>query len=196
MDSAWKITERKKAEDALKISELRYRRLFEAAKDGILILDFETGMIVDVNKFLIDWIGYSFEDLLDKHLWDVGIFKDVVASKDAFRELQKKEFIRYENLTLETKSGKKMAVEFVSNVYLVDNKKVIQCNIRDITERKHAEDEVKRHATELKAANEDLVRFNSAMVDRELRMIELKKQVNELCGKMGMEPVYKVGIGK
>lgn len=196
MDSAWKITERKKAEDALKISELRYRRLFEAAKDGILILDFETGMIVDVNKFLIDWIGYSFEDLLDKHLWDVGIFKDVVASKDAFRELQKKEFIRYENLPLETKSGKKMAVEFVSNVYLVDNKKVIQCNIRDITERKHAEDEVKRHATELKAANEDLVRFNSAMVDRELRMIELKKQVNELCGKMGMEPVYKVGIGK
>lgn len=63
-------------------SELRYRRLFETAQDGILLIDFETGMILDANQFLIDLLGYSKLDFLKKHLWDVGIFKDVVASKE------------------------------------------------------------------------------------------------------------------
>jgi len=135
---------KKQAEESFKVSELKYRRLFESAKDGILILDFETGMIVDVNPFLIDLLGYSYDDLLKKHPWDIGPLKDILSSKDAFWELQKNEFIRYEDLPLETKDGKKMLAEFVSNVYLVDRKKVIQCNIRDITGRKQAEENLRK----------------------------------------------------
>jgi formate hydrogenlyase transcriptional activator len=130
------ITNQTEVEEALKNSETRYRRLFESAQDGILILDAETGQITDVNPFLVEMLGYPFADFLGKKLWEIGVFKDIEASKAAFLELQSKEYVRYNDLPLETKSGRPMAVEFVSNVYLVNNHKVIQCNIRDITESK------------------------------------------------------------
>jgi len=117
-------------------SELRYRRLFEAAQDGILILDAKTGMIEDVNPYLINILGYSREEFIKKRLWEVGAFKDIESSKEAFENLQENEFIRYEDLPLRTKGGRLIQVEFVSNVYQAGEEKVIQCNIRDITEHK------------------------------------------------------------
>jgi diguanylate cyclase (GGDEF)-like protein/PAS domain S-box-containing protein len=123
----------------IRTSELRYRRLFEAAQDGILILDAKTGAITDVNPFLIKMLGYSRAEFVEKKLWEVGAFKDIQASQEAFEALQKNEYIRYEDLPLRGKNGRLIQVEFVSNVYLVGGEKVIQCNIRDITERKQAE---------------------------------------------------------
>jgi PAS domain S-box-containing protein/putative nucleotidyltransferase with HDIG domain len=120
-------------------SELRYRRLFESAQDGILILNAGTGAINDVNPYLIDMLGYSREEFVEKKLWEVGAFKDIKASRNSFLALQKKAFIRYENLSLKTKDGRLVQVEFVSNVYLVGDEKVIQCNVRDISARKQAE---------------------------------------------------------
>ena len=134
------VTERKRAEEALQVSETRYRRLFEAARDGILILDAETGQITSVNPFLLELLGRSLEETLGKKLWEIGPFKDIEASKVTFRELQGKDYVRYENLPLETKDGRSIDVEFVSNVYRVDSKIVIQCNIRDITARKRADE--------------------------------------------------------
>jgi two-component system cell cycle sensor histidine kinase/response regulator CckA len=127
------------SEEALKDSEARYRRLFETAQDGILILDAKTGLITDVNPFLVKLLDYSFEEFLGKELWEIGLFKDIEASKSAFRELQAKRYVRYDDMPLETKSGRAINVEFVSNVYGVNNRKVIHCNIRDITKRKRAE---------------------------------------------------------
>jgi diguanylate cyclase (GGDEF)-like protein/PAS domain S-box-containing protein len=124
----------------IKTSELRYRRLFEAAQDGILLLDAETGMITDVNPFLVKLLGYTREEFVEKRLWEVGAFKDIEASQEAFKALQRNEYIRYEDLPLRAKNAKLIDVEFVSNVYLVGSEKVIQCNIRDITERKQAQD--------------------------------------------------------
>ncbi|MBI4998011.1 MAG: PAS domain S-box protein [Rhodocyclales bacterium] len=143
------ITERKAAH----ASEQRYRRLFESAKDGILILDAETGMIVDANPYLADLLGYSLEEFLDKHVWDLGFLKNVVANKDKFVELQQQDYVRYEDLPLETAQGQMLHVEFVSNVYLVGDTRVIQCNIRDITARKRLGDELDAHRHHL----EDLV---------------------------------------
>ena len=134
----------KRAEEALKASETRYRRLFETAQDGILILNAETGQIDDVNPFLKDMLGYTHEEFMGKKLWEIGAFKNTKASKAALEELQHKGYVRYENLPLITKDGREIAVEFVSNVYLVNHHKVIQCNIRDITERKLAEEERER----------------------------------------------------
>jgi diguanylate cyclase (GGDEF)-like protein/PAS domain S-box-containing protein len=133
------ISESIKAAEALEISEMRYRRLFETAKDGIIILNAETGVIDDINPYLEDMLGYSREEMVGKKLWQIGAMKDVKTCKKAFLELQSTEYIRYENLPLETKAGLLIEVEFVSNVYLIDHTKVIQCNIRDITKRRQAE---------------------------------------------------------
>ena len=123
-------------------SEVRYRRLFESARDGILILDAESGKIIDVNPFLINLLGFSKEALIGMEIWEIGFFRDVAANKDKFLELQMQEYVRYENLPLETAGGRRISVEFVSNVYLENNRKIIQCNIRDITERKKRESDL------------------------------------------------------
>ncbi len=128
----------------LSVSEVQYRRLFEAARDGILILDVETGMVVDVNPFLMEMLGFSREQFLGKKIWELGFFRDIAANKTHFLELRKKEYLHYEDVPLETADGRLIEVEFVSHVYLVDQKKVIQCNIRDITERIKAEKDRER----------------------------------------------------
>ncbi len=120
-------------------SEERYRRLFEAAQDGILILDATTGKIVDANPFISKLTGYSINELIDKYIWDLGFIKNILANQDQFLELQKTGYARYETLPIETKSGETLSVEFISNVYLVGDIKVIQCNIRDITNRVYVE---------------------------------------------------------
>ena len=120
---------------SLEASELRYRRLFETAQDGILILDGNTGKIIDVNPFLLDLLDYPFEDMIGRRLWEIGLFKDIAANQAAFETLQRNEYIRYENLPLRSKAGGQIQVEFISNVYFVGEDKVIQCNVRDISGR-------------------------------------------------------------
>jgi PAS domain S-box-containing protein len=132
--------ERKRLKKILTASEVRFRRLFETAQDGILILDADKGRITDANPFLKEMLGYTTEELLGKRLWEIGLFKDIAKSENAFKELLKEGYVRYEDLKLETKDGKPVDVEFISNVYDVDHKKIIQCNIREISERKEAEE--------------------------------------------------------
>ena len=120
-------------------SENRYRRLFESAQDGILILDAGTGAITDVNPYLIKMLGYSRREFVEKKLWEVGAFRDIEASKEGFEALQENEYIRYDDLPLKTKDGRLIPVEFVSNVYRVGGEKVIQCNIRNNSARKQAQ---------------------------------------------------------
>ncbi len=124
----------------MRVNEIRYRRLFEAARDGILLLDPGTRKIVDANPFMSELLSYPHEELLGKELWEIGLLKDEEASRTAFRELQEKHYIRYENLPLQTKRGQRRDVEFVSNIYEEDGRNIIQCNVRDITERKRVED--------------------------------------------------------
>jgi PAS domain S-box-containing protein len=133
------ISERKRAEERLHASEIRYRRLFETAQDGILILDAETGTITDVNPFLSEMLGYTAEEIRGRKIWELGSFRDIIANQTNFLELQQKGYIRYEDLPLESADGRRHHVEFISNVYQVNQRSVIQCNIRDIGERKQAE---------------------------------------------------------
>lgn len=137
------------ARETLRRSESRYRRLFETAQDGILLLNADTSQIEDVNPYLKQMLGYTHEEFLGKKLWDVGLFADITASKDLFRELQAVGYVRYEHLPLKSKTGTIVDVEFVSNSYDCEGVTVIQCNIRNISDRVRAEQE-------LQAVNEKL----------------------------------------
>jgi diguanylate cyclase (GGDEF)-like protein/PAS domain S-box-containing protein len=156
----------------LEESEARYRRLFETAKDGILILDGDTGRITDVNPYLQDMLGYAKEELVGKALWEIGPVEHIAASQEAMRQLQHKEYIRFDDLPLETKGGDNKQVEFVSNVYQVNGWRVIQCNIRDITARKHAEADAQTANNELLALVDEL-----RLRDREM---QLHNRMNDL----------------
>jgi PAS domain S-box-containing protein len=168
-------------------SETRYRRLFETAQDGILLVDAKTGQIFDINPYLEKILGCTYEECVHKKLWDICAFRDIDSSKKAFAKLQREGYIRYEMLPLITKDGKEMSVEFVSNTYKVDGEEVIQCNIRDITNRKHAEDDLVKSRELLE------VRVKERTAD--LREIN-KKLVAEIRGRTEAERELRISEGK
>ncbi len=162
------VTDRKRSEASLKDSELRFRRLFLSAKDGILILDTKLGTIIEANPFMSGLLGYEMDEFLGKELWEIGLFKDKEANQEAYQELRSRGYIRYEHLPLRTKGGHEVDVEFVSNVYMVGARQVAQCNIRDITHRCRMERQAQSQAT----AMADLHRRKDeflAMLSHELR---------------------------
>jgi PAS domain S-box-containing protein len=133
------------AEQSLRASEVRYRRLFESAHDGILILDVATRRITDVNPFMLDLLDYPRDRFIGKELWEIGLFRDKQANQDAMQELHEKGSIRYEDMPLQDRNGRRHPVEIVANIYQEDHHPVIQCNIRDISERKRFEHEREAH---------------------------------------------------
>ena len=174
--------------DALRTSESRYRRLFEAAHDGILLLNAETAQIEDVNPFLIKMLDYSHEEFLGKKLWEVGAFADIVESQKLFLELQANDYIRYEDLPLKTKSGAMVEVEFVSNAYDCEGVRVIQCNIRDISQRKRAEGASLRYLEQLKVALMNTVEVATIISEmRDPYTAKHERRSSLLAGAIGAE---------
>jgi PAS domain S-box-containing protein len=185
-DEADKITAERTAPEDVHVSEVRYRRLFESARDGILILDAASRQITDVNPFMVELMGYSRDEFLGKELWEIGLFKDKDESQAAFRELQETGYIRYENMPLQTKAGKLWHVEFISNVYPENNHQVIQCNIRDITDRKRA-DEAKFLIAAIVESSEDSI----ISIDFERHITTWNKGAERLYGYPAEEALGK-----
>ncbi len=150
------ISERKQAQDRLRVSEIRYRRLFETANDGVILLDPGTCKIIDANPFMTRLLGYERDQLVGKELYEIGLLKDAAASRQMFRNLKKTHEMRYEDLPLKSQRGRNQEVEVVANLYQEDGRPVIQCNIRDITVRKQAE--AAQHRLDALAASSDTLK--------------------------------------
>jgi PAS domain S-box-containing protein len=128
------ITEHKRLEDLLTESEERYRRLFETASDGIVLLEKREGKITHANPATEKMLGYTKKESIGNKLQDIGIF-DVDDFQTIMQNLNKSGIINYYDIPVKTKSGQHIDTD----IYLVDRARLIQCNIRDITDRKRAE---------------------------------------------------------
>jgi PAS domain S-box-containing protein/putative nucleotidyltransferase with HDIG domain len=146
-------------------SELKYKRIFETAQDGIFIIDADTRKIMDVNPYLMEMLGYTKEELIGKELWEVGLFKDIQSNKAVFTELQQKGFVRYADMPLRTKAGNQIDVEFVSNVYQVNHSRVIQCDIRNISEHRKITETIARDREILRKTVDDTIKALSKIAD-------------------------------
>jgi PAS domain S-box-containing protein len=165
------VTRINPAETMLAISETRYRRLFESSKDGILILNADNGLIEDVNPALTGMFGSPKEQFLEKRFWEISQFKEIAADEGIFKDLEKKEYERFDDLQFETADGQKISAELIIHSYSVNHQKVIQCSIRDITAPKKA-------ATNLKEKNEQLeaeIELN-AQINKELLFQNQEKE--------------------
>ncbi len=176
------IADHARAQHDLETSETRYRRLFESAKDGILIVNAATGAIEEANPFVIDLLGVNRDELLQKRLWEIGPLKDTIASQKAFAELQDKGYVRYEDLPLQTADGRQVNVEFVSNVYPVDSTNVVQCNIRDITERAQGARELQESKQLIEAVVENVPLMIFLKEAQDLRFVVFNRAGEELLG--------------
>ena len=150
---------------ALDDLSLRYTRLFEAAQDGILLLDFPEGLIEDANPYILDMMGYTKKELIGKKLWEIGLLADKEKAQQAQLTIVKDGYIRYEDLDLVTKYGRRLASEFICNSYALDGRKVIQCNIRDISARKNAQEALERQESRLVAQMFETVNSLSNVIE-------------------------------
>ncbi len=182
----------------LRASEVRYRRLFETARDGILILGAVSGTIIDANPYIAELMGFSRDELIGKDLWQLGLFKDVAATKAMFAKLQRTGYVRYDDLPLQAKDGHSLDVEFVSNRYHANGDTVIQCNIRDISERKRRLEAILQEASTdsltgvssrrsfVELANKELQRFKRHRHPLSLLMLDVDhfKSINDQYGHL------------
>ncbi|MDX9818829.1 MAG: PAS domain S-box protein [Desulfococcus multivorans] len=156
-DMIWEIAARKRTEADRQKAEQRYRRLFESAGDGILVLNADTGRVLDANPSLLRMVDMSHETIVGKDLGELGPFTRMTLFEDALETLQGKNVFHCEDAALETADGRIVEIEFVGTSYRVDHNRIIQFNIRDITRRKQVEIERERLLSAIEQAGETIV---------------------------------------
>ncbi len=159
------ITERKATENLLAESEERYRRIFETANDGILLLEKRKGNIIQTNLAAEKMLGYSKEECIGKNLQDIGVSVDMSDFPTLMQALDKSGIINYKDVTVKNKSGQYIDTD----IYMVDRARLVQCNIRDVTERKLEEEKLKK--------SEEFARSILQTVDEGFIVIDLEYRV-------------------
>ncbi|HEY7851152.1 MAG TPA: MEDS domain-containing protein, partial [Ktedonobacterales bacterium] len=134
------IAERKATEERLRISENRYRRLFEASTDGIVMVDPETHAVLEANPVVTTWLGSASEQVVGRQLWQIGLLPTREATLDLLRELEEQRVARLDTVLAPVGRAVTRHVEFVATRFRVNGHDAIQCNLRDITERRQLEE--------------------------------------------------------
>lgn len=167
----------------------RYTQLFEAAQDGILLLSYPEGLIEDANPYILNLLGYTKDELIGKELWQIGLLTDKDKALAAHQAIINTGFVRYEDIDLETKTGERLAVEFICHSYHIDGDMVVQCNIRDISGRRSADalrikEQIKRDIQQL----EETINSLSKVIDaRDPFTASHQKRVADLACAIALE---------
>ncbi len=177
------ITEQEAARQALKSSEIKYRRLFETSKEGLVLIEAETGEIFDVNPYIIDFLGYTKSDFIGKKLWELNAAKAKPETEKAFRNILNKDYARFTELDLLSVDNSILFVEFISIKYSINNHYLIQCHFWDITERKYLIDEINRA---IKQRAEDMRSFaNSVQLAQEEERRRISRELHDdICQRL------------
>ena len=178
------VTERQRNENKILVSEIRYRRLFETAHDGVLLLDPATRKIIDANPFMTEMLGYLHDQLVGKELFEIGLLKDEAASQEMVRKLSCTNQVRYDDLPLKGKAGRHHEVEVVANLYDEAGQPVIQCNVRDITARKQSEGQVRLLMAEVNHRAKNLLAVVLAVTQQTAKYGDLPSYVKRLSDRI------------
>lgn len=147
-------------------SASRYGLVFDMALDGILLLSHPEGVIEAANPAILKQLGFSKEELIGKRLWEIGLLADKEKAEQVHNEILKKGFVRYEDLDLVRRSGERFSAELICNSYHIDHTEIIQCNIRDITERRASDvDIASKAAAEIVSQFRDTVSTLSNIIE-------------------------------
>jgi PAS domain S-box-containing protein len=154
------ITEHRQLELLLADSEKRFRRLFETANDGILLLEKHEGKITHSNPAIMTMLGYPKDELIGSKLYDVGFPNQLGTIQEIMQTLEKDGIIHYKDVPLQKKTQEVVGTD----IYMVDKASLVQCNIRDITEQKLA-DKALRESEELLSRSQELAHIGSWKLD-------------------------------
>jgi PAS domain S-box-containing protein len=186
MESMWRMIERQRAEEAMQESETRLSTIFKNDPIGIFMVNEKTRFIYDVNDSALEAIGLPKEDVVGKvcHRFLCPAEMGSCPVCDLGQVVDRSERVLLKSDGTGVPIMKTVVpIKFKGENYLLES-------FIDITERKQAEEALRQKMEELRASNNELKRFNRAMIDRELRMIELKQELNELCLQAGLPPRY------
>jgi len=175
-----------RGEGVLYLSEPDFARLFESAKEGILLISPKTGEVTYVNPAFINMSGYSRDEIWGKKLWEVGPLAAIDVGLIVFRELHSQEGVYYDDLPFETKSGGRIAIELFCGIHSLDGRKVIQCTIRNITERKRREEELQGAEARFSALFRN-VGVGMAIEGGDERILESNRKMEDLFGYSNRE---------
>jgi len=177
------ITTQELAQQSIKSSEIKYRRLFETSKEGLILIDASTGIISDINPFVIDFLGFNREFYVGKKLWEILPVKNIPETKQAFKEIIEKGYVRFDELELNSEDQRKVKIEFISISYSVNGNKLIQCHLWDITERKLLQEKLNSSA---KQRAEDLKNFaHSVQQAHEDERLRISRELHDdVCQRL------------
>lgn len=170
------VTERRE------IAEVRFQRLFETAKDGMVVIEAETEAVLDVNPFLLWLTGFSREDFVGKSIADAGALLHLEHAADVMKEVQQSDMVRYDDVQITTRSGDAVSVEVVANRYTVGSQPVVQLNVRDISARKKAAVALSESEERFRLVVESVRDYAIFQVDQEGRIITWNAGAQHLLG--------------
>jgi len=180
---------RLRADERVRQSEARFRQIFDNNASVLLLIEPESGAIVDVNAATAEFYGYPADVMSTMLIDDINILgaaESLAARRRAVRE-ERDYFIFPHRVA----SGEVRTVEVRSSPVNVQGRVLLFSIVTDVTKTRLAEAALKERTAEIMARNVELTRFSAVAVDRELRMIELKREVNALCARLGEAPPYE-----
>jgi len=171
--------EHRRMEEALRQSEGKYHTIFSESRDGIVLVDAETGAISDCNPEFERQTGRKIKQLKKMHIWEIRPSEKVEAAKRKFFEVKSKGAGEARDLEFRRPDGEIVPIEFKSQAVEILGRRYLQSITRDITERKRAEEELR--------ASEEKLRVTFESISDAVAVIDLEghfSQVNEAAARM------------